>query len=161
MRLAHQDTPSQRPPLHSLTSSTGLSIVNDLKLTKSRKTLYIVKSCIQWFWQHRGPWCQVVSSFFDNDVLFVLPSMAFGVLITYSCSMDDMDKMWDSHPCCTTKTTNIQNGFGLSFWHSTCLGHFQCHNKYFNYMHCSGGICTLPNGQVQLLYHFPWSMVSQ
>ena len=35
IRLACQSTPSQHPPLHPLTSYTGLNIVDDLKLTKS------------------------------------------------------------------------------------------------------------------------------
>lgn len=33
----------------------------------------------------------------------------------YGRSMDGMDKMCDDHPWCTTKITNIENNFGLSF----------------------------------------------
>ena len=54
--------------------------------------------------------------------------------------MDGMDKMCNGHPWCTTKTTNIQNNFGLSFRHSTCGGHLQCHNDCCDYMHRNGGV---------------------
>ena len=37
MRLACQGTPSQRPPLHPLSSLLGVTIVDALKLKKSRK----------------------------------------------------------------------------------------------------------------------------
>ena len=37
MRLARHGTPSQRPPLHPLASSSNLNIVEALKLTKSKK----------------------------------------------------------------------------------------------------------------------------
>lgn len=54
---------------------------------------------------------------FNNDVLFVLPLVAMGVPSAYGRLMDGMKKMCDGHPWCTTKTTNIQNDFGLSFQH--------------------------------------------
>ena len=54
--------------------------------------------------------------------------------------MDGMDKMCDGHPWCTTKITNIQNDFGLSFLRSTREGHLQCHNDYCDYMHPNGGL---------------------
>ena len=56
-------------------------------------------------------------SSFNGDVLFVLPLVAHRVPSMYGCLIDDMNKMYDGHPWCTTKTTNIQNDFGLSFWH--------------------------------------------
>ena len=43
--------------------------------------------------------------------------------------------MCDGHPWCTTKSTNIQNDFGLSFRRYTCAGHVQCPNVYCDYMH--------------------------
>ena len=58
--------------------------------------------------------------------------------------MDDMDKMCDEHLWCTTKTTNIQNDFGLSFRRSSCAGHLQCTNKYCDYLYRNGSVhnCT-------------------
>jgi hypothetical protein len=54
--------------------------------------------------------------------------------------MDGMDKMCDGHPWSTTKTTNIQYDFGLSFRCSTCVGHFICPNDYCDYMNRNGGL---------------------
>ena len=54
-------------------------------------------------------------SLFDDDILFILPFMPLGVSSAYDRSMDGIDNMCDGHPSYTTKTTNIQNDFGLSF----------------------------------------------
>ena len=43
-------------------------------------------------------------------------------------------------PWCTTKCTNIQNDFGLSFRRSTCAGHLQFPNVYCDYMHRNVGL---------------------
>jgi hypothetical protein len=72
--------------------------------------------------------------------LFLLPPVALKAPTTYGRSMDGMDKMCDGHPWCTTKTTNIQNDFGLSFRRSTCAGHLQCQNDYCDYMNRNGGL---------------------
>ena len=53
--------------------------------------------------------------------------------------MVGMDKMCDGHPWCTTKTTNIQNDFGLTFRRSTCAGYLQCSNDFCDYMHRNAG----------------------
>ena len=34
----------------------------------------------------------------------------------------------------------MQNDFGLSFRRSTCIGHLQCQNDYYDYMHRNGGM---------------------
>ena len=54
--------------------------------------------------------------------------------------MDGMDNMCDGHPWCDTKTTNIQNDFGLSFRRSTCASHLRCQNNHYNYMHRNRGM---------------------
>ena len=81
-----------------------------------------------------------VLSSFNGDVLFLLPPVALKVPSTYGHSMDGMDEMCDGHPLCTTKITNIQNNFGLSFRRSTCTGYLQCPNDYCDYMHHNGGL---------------------
>ena len=82
--------------------------------------------------------------FFDGDVKVILPPINVNVFSTYGRSMDDMDKMCDEHLWCTTKTTNIQNDFGLSFRRSSCAGHLQCTNKYCDYLYRNGSVhnCT-------------------
>jgi hypothetical protein len=81
-----------------------------------------------------------VLSSFNGDVLFLLPPMALKASSTYGRSMDSMDKMCDGHHWCTTKTMNIRNDFRLSFRRSTCAGHLQCHNNYYDYMNHNGGL---------------------
>ena len=66
--------------------------------------------------------------------------MLLRVPSAYGRSMDDMDKMCDGHSWCTTKTTNIQNDFELSFHRSTCASHLQCQNDHCDYKHCNRGM---------------------
>ena len=66
--------------------------------------------------------------------------MSLGVPSAYGCSMDGMDKICDGHPRCTTKITNIQDDFGLSFQRSTCVCHLQYQNDHCDYMHRNGSM---------------------
>lgn len=68
------------------------------------------------------------------------PLMTFGIPSAYSWSINDMDKMCDGYPWCITKTTTIQDNYGLLFRHSTCADHLQCQNDYFDYIHCNEGM---------------------
>jgi hypothetical protein len=137
--LVHHMTPSQRPLLHPSPSSKGFTIVDALKFTKSRKRSKSDLAFID-FDNIDVRDVKYLPSSFDGDVLFVLPPVVLKVPNTYGRSMDGMDKMCDGHPWCTTKTTNIQNNFGLSFRHSTCVCHLQCPNDYCDYMHRNGGL---------------------
>ena len=76
--------------------------------------------------------------FFNGYVLFIFPLVAYRVPSTYGRSMDGVDKMCDGHPWYTTKSTNIQNDFRLSFRHFSCASHLQCHNDCCDYMHRNG-----------------------
>ena len=138
-KLVSQILPSQRPPLHPSPSSIRLTIVNALKLTKSRK---ISKSDLASIDYNNIDVCDVkyLQFFFNGDVLFLLTPVTLRVPSTYGRSMDDMDKICDGHSWCTTKTTNIQNDFELSFRRSTCARHFQCPNDYYDYVHRNGGL---------------------
>jgi hypothetical protein len=138
-RVVPQNSPSQRPPLHPSPSSTGLTMVDALKLTKSRKRSKSDLASID-FDSIDVREVKYLPSSFNGDVLFLLPPVALKAPSTYGRSMDGMDKMCDGHPWCTTKTTNIQNDFGLSFRRSTCAGHLQCHNDYCDYMNRNGGL---------------------
>ena len=111
--LVHRMTLSQRPPLHPSSSSIGLTIVDALKFTKSRKMSKLDLAFID-FNNIDVRDVKYLPSFFYCDVIFVLPLVALGVPNTYGHSTDSMDKMCNGRPWCTTKTTNIQNDFGLS-----------------------------------------------
>lgn len=113
MRLTRQGIPSQSPPLHSRSSSLSLNIMEALKLTKSMKSLNMI---LQLLISTTLMFMRLsITIIFDNDVLFLLAFMAMGVPSAYGRSMDDMDKMCDEHPWCTTMTTNIYNNFGCLF----------------------------------------------
>ena len=43
--------------------------------------------------------------------------------------------MQRTHLVYNKKTTNIQNDFGPSFRRSSCIGHMQYTNKYYNYLY--------------------------
>jgi hypothetical protein len=150
-----QILPSQRPPLHPSPSSTWLTMVDALKLTKSRKKSKSDLASID-FDSIDVRDVKYLPSSFNGDVLFLLPPVALKIPSTYSRSMDGMDKMYDGHPWCTTKITNIQNDFELSFRRSTCAGHLQCHNDYCDYMNRNGASGITLNGPVQLLSHLLW-----
>ena len=77
---------------------------------------------------------------FDGDIIFILHGINVDIFGTYGRSMDDMYKMCDRHPWCTTKTTNMQNYFILFFKCSSCAGHLQCTNTYCKYMYHNGGV---------------------
>ena len=64
------------------------------------------------------------------------------------------DKMCDGHAWCTTKIINIQNDFGFSFMRSSCTGHLQCTNTYYDYLYRSGGVhnCTEWIGSTPILF---------
>lgn len=52
--------------------------------------------------------------------------------------MDGMDNIHDGHAWCSTKTTNIQNDFGLSFKQSSCSRYLECPNELCDYL-CMNG----------------------
>ena len=54
--------------------------------------------------------------------------------------MDGMDKIYDGHAWCKTKTTNIQNEFGLTFRRSSYVGHPQCPNDSCEYLSRNGRV---------------------
>ena len=109
-------------------------IVDALKQTKSRKRSESNLESID-FNSIEVRDLKYLPSSFDGDILFVLPSVSFGVPSAYGRSMDGMDKMCDRYLWCTAKTTNTQNDFGLTFRRSTCACHFQCSNDFCDYMH--------------------------
>ena len=104
---------SSHQPLYLYSYSLCLSIVNALKLTKSRRrsksNLIIID-----FDKIDLHNVNYLPSSFDGDVLFATP-VIIGNPSTYDRSMNAMNKMCDNHPWYRTKPINIQNDFGLSF----------------------------------------------
>lgn len=65
---------------------------------------------------------------FDGDVLFELPPAPPCTKPTTAKLMVGMDKRFDAHPWCKTKTSNITNDMKLTFRYSLCSGHLKCSN---------------------------------
>jgi hypothetical protein len=112
MKLLRHGARSQRPPLHPSSSSSSFNIVDTLKMTKSKRRSKSNLTTIN-FDSIDIRDIKYLPPSFDGDVIFILPPIAVDVSSTSGRSMDAMDKMCDGHPWCTTKTTNIQNDFGL------------------------------------------------
>ena len=143
MKLVRNGSSSQRPPLHPPSSSSRFSIVDALKMTKSRKRSKSDLTAIV-FDTINVRNVKYLPPYFDGDVIITLPPIVVDVSSTYGRSMDGIDKMCDGHPWCTTKITNIQNDFGLSLRRSSCVGHLQCTNTHCDYLYRNRGVpnCT-------------------
>ena len=103
-RVVPQISSSQRPPLHPSPSSIGLTMVDALKLTKSRKRSKSDLASIDF---DSIDVCDVnyLTSSLNGDVLFLLPPVTLNAPSTYGRSMDGMDKMCDG----VTKSTSPFN----------------------------------------------------
>ena len=111
---------SQRSPLHPSSSSSYLNIVDALKMIKSRRRSKFNLIAIDFDSIYIRDVKYLPRSF---DVIFILLLINVDVSSTYGRSIDGINKMCNGHPWCTTKTTNIQNDFGLSFRRSSYTGH--------------------------------------
>jgi hypothetical protein len=96
-KVVPQISLSQRPPLHPSPSSTGLTMVDTLKLIKSRKRSKSDLASID-FDSIDVREVKYLPSSFNGDVFILLPPLALKALSTYGRSMDGMDKMCDGHP---------------------------------------------------------------
>jgi hypothetical protein len=73
---------------------------------------------------------------FDGDVLFELPPI--NNPDGHSGQMQRTYKKYDGHSWCKVKTTNIKNDFNLTFHMTSCLGHLECQNHFYNYLVLNG-----------------------
>jgi hypothetical protein len=78
-RMVSQMSHSQRPPLHPSPSSIGLTMIDALKLTKSRERSKSEFASID-FDNIDVRDVKYLPSYFNNDVLFLLPILALKVL---------------------------------------------------------------------------------
>ena len=65
---------------------------------------------------------------FDGLLIFELPPLSTTADVKIGRLLDGMDKKYDGHVWCKTKTTNIKNDIGLTFRRAVCVGHIQCQN---------------------------------
>ena len=77
--------------------SSGLSIVNALKLTKSSRRSKSDLTTLD-FDNIDERNVKNLPSFLESDILFVLPPLSMGVSNMYGHSINDIEKMCNRHP---------------------------------------------------------------
>jgi hypothetical protein len=77
---------------------------------------------------------EFLPSVFDGDVIFEFPPLGPHAPHSHARLMFGMDKRFDGHAWCRTKTSNITNDLGLTFRFSNCVGHLCCHNEACDYL---------------------------
>jgi hypothetical protein len=130
---------SQKPHVHPTSSISNVHILEALKITKCRRRSKSDLTNID-FDNIVIEDVKYLPSSFNGDVFFILPPIKTGIPDAYGKAMDGMDKIYDGHAWCRTKTTNIQNEFGLTFRRSSCVGHLQCPNDSCEYLSRNGGV---------------------
>ena len=70
---------------------------------------------------------------YDGDMFFFLPTFVVGIPFMYGKGMGEMDKLYERHPSCATKTSNVRNDFDLCFKQSSFARHLECQNKVCDY----------------------------
>ena len=143
MKLVHHDSSSQCPLLHPFSSFSRFKIVDTLKMIKSRRRSKSDRTVID-FDSLDVRDIKYLPPSFNDDVIIILPLINVVVSSTYGHFIDDMDKMCDGYFWCTTKTINIQIGFGLSFRRFSYACHLQCTNTYCDNLYRNGCVhnCT-------------------
>lgn len=147
LSIGDQHTRSKKPHVHPASSISIVHILDALKITKCRRRSKSDLTNID-FDNIVIEDVKYLPSAFDGDVLFILPPVNTGIPDAYGKAMDGMDKIYDGHAWCRTKTTNIQNEFGLTFRRSSCVGHLQCPNQSCEYPSRKVESAIVPNGSV-------------
>ena len=73
-------------------------------------------------------------SIYNGDIIFELPPVAARATSSKAKSLQGMDKKYDGHCWCFTKTSNISNDMGLTFQRSSYAGHLRCGNLDCDYL---------------------------
>ena len=121
-----------RPPLHPQTLFQT-SVVACLKRLACRpNTKNVLKNMDYASVPHRTD--DFLPSICDGDVTFELPPVAAGATSSKTKNLQGMDKKYDGHCWCLTKTSNISNDMGLTFQKSSCAGHLRCGNLECEYL---------------------------
>ena len=121
-----------RPPLHPETIGR-ISVVACLKRLASRpNTKNVLKNMDYASVPHRI--VDFLPFIYDSDIIFELPPLATGASSSKAKNLEGIDKKYDGHCWCLTKTSNISNDMGLIFQRSSCAGHLRCGNLDCGYL---------------------------
>jgi hypothetical protein len=138
MCLTSKSITTTWPPTHHVSRIEGLQMLDALKLTKFRKhskskltSIFLIK-----YTSRMWP------TFLYLSMVMSLLSCLHWVLrppILMARGWMAWDTIYNSHIWCTTKTTNYQNDFGVTFWRFSYASHFECLNDQCNYLLRNGG----------------------
>jgi hypothetical protein len=118
LRIPHSPIVSlpstSRPPVHPGVSKDRPSVVHLLKLLATRPgSKNILKSIDYDSVRHEK--VEFLPPVFDGDVIFEFPPLGADAPHSHARLMFGMDKRFDGHAWCRTKTSNITNDLGLTF----------------------------------------------
>jgi hypothetical protein len=118
LRIPHSPTVNQpstsRPPIHPSVSKDRPSVVHHLKFLATRPgSKNILKNIDYEFVRHEK--VDFLPSVFDGDIIFEFPPLGADAPHSHARLMFGMDKRFDGHAWCRTKTSNITNDLGLTF----------------------------------------------
>lgn len=142
IELPLHEFPSPRPPLDPSWASLHLNIIDVLKLIKSRRRSKSDLAIIDFDSINVHDvkyWIYYYYYYYDN-VLFVLTILSMGVPSTYGHFVDEMDKIYDGHLWCTTRSTNIQKIIGFFSNIFLIMFIFISYKLYYIYMYSNGGV---------------------
>ena len=124
---------SSKPPIHPSVSRDRPSVVECLKLLASRPGSKNILKKID-YQSVRHEKVEFLPSVFDGDIIFEFPPIGRESSHSHARFMFGMDKRFDGHAWCRTKTSNISNDLGLTFRSSCCVGHLRCDNMGCDYL---------------------------
>ena len=132
LRISHSRTISQpstsRPPIHPGVSKDRPSVIHHLELLATRPGSKNILKFIDYESIDLEK-VDVLPSVFDGDVIFEFPPLGADVPHSHARFMFEMDKRFNGHAWCKTKTSNITNDLGLTFRFSCCVGHLRFDDK--------------------------------
>ena len=144
-----------RPPQSPTSSSNPTSMLDALKAVATRRRSHSPIADID-FDNIKISAVKYLPTTYNGDVIFLLPPLPVGIPFNYGKGMDGMDKHFDGHPWCITKTSNVRNDGGLSFRRSSCAGHLECQNnscQYFLVRNPGVRNCTQWSGQTSMPFN--------
>ena len=121
-----------RPPLHPQTLFRTSAVMCLKRLACRPNMKNVLKNMDYASVPHRT--VDFLPSIYNGDVIFELPPLAGGASSSKARNLQGMDKKYDGHCWCLTKTSNISNDMGLTFQRSSCAGHLRCGNLKCNYL---------------------------
>ena len=120
------------PPLHPQTLFQTSAVACLKRLAFRPNTKNVLKNMDYASVPHRI--VDFLPSIYNGDIIFELPPLAARATSSKAKSLQGMDKKYDGHCWCLTKTLNISNDMGLTFRRSSYAGHLKCGNLECDYL---------------------------